>query len=172
MSDKKPAGHAQPGTKAFEDLNEHLIMQGKEVLKRLPAMGPVLMLYMQSGHRRFHFIGDLEWLLMPPLMLKQCKLYIEKEFPIGYVSWAFLSPEVEKRLVQSGGRLSAGDWNSGDNLWMVDIVAPFGNVERILKDVRLNLFPTRKIKLLTPDPETGGNRGRELPPYPSKQKVH
>ena len=45
--------------KNAEALKEHILSQSLKVLKRLPAMGPVIMLYMQSSHRRFHFISDL-----------------------------------------------------------------------------------------------------------------
>jgi len=157
---------------ASETLNRHILEQSREILKRLPAVGPVLLLYMQSSHRRFTFISDLEWLLLPPLMLKQCKLYMERDFPIGYVSWAFLSTSVEERLVQSGGRLAAGEWKSGDQLWLIDMVAPFGSVDKILTDVRDTIFPGRDIMILAPDPETGGVMRRKMSAFMPGRNVH
>lgn len=154
---------------------EQLLKQSRQIINKLPAMGPVLMLYMQSSHRRFNFISDLEWLLMPPLMLKQCKLYMEQEFPIGYISWAFLSEEIEQRLVQSGGRLTTGDWKSGDRIWLIDMVAPFGSIDMMLTDVQANLFPGKNIFILAPDPKTGGVARRKLSSFGAgseEQKVH
>ena len=145
-------------------LQEHIHQQSLKILKRLPAMGPVIMLYLQSSHRRFHFISDLEWLLLPPLVSGQCKLYMKNEYPISFVSWAWLNEDAEKRLFQSGGKLRPGDWNSGDRLWLIDIVSPFGGVDNVLNDLRKNEFAGKAIRIAAPDPESGGITARELPP--------
>lgn len=145
-------------------MKEQLHAQSQKLLKRLPAMGPVIMLYMQSTHRRFQFISNLEWLLLPPLVNGQCKLYMKKEYPISFVSWAFLGEETEKRLFHNGGKLRPEDWKSGENLWLIDIVAPFGGVENMLRDIQKKEFPGRTIKILAPDPKTGGIKGRQLQP--------
>lgn len=151
-------------------LKEHIHSQSLKVLKRLPAIGPVIMLYMQSSHRRFQFIGDLEWLLLPPLVSGQCKLYMKKEYPISFISWAFLDEAAEKRLFQNGGKLRPEDWKCGDRLWIIDIVAPFGGVENMLRDIRKNEFPDQVIRLIAPDLKTGGITARELPPYSSEKE--
>lgn len=153
-------------------LKEHILAQAQKLIKRLPALGPVLLLYLQSAHRRLHFISDLEWLLLPPLVSGQCKLYMKEEYPISFVSWAFLSEEAEARLLLAGGRLRPEEWKSGDRLWLIDIVAPFGAgaVENMLDDIRKNEFPGRVIRLLAPDPATGGVKARELPPWDNGKK--
>lgn len=153
-----------------EALKEHIHAQSLKVLQRLPAMGPVIMLYMQSSHRRYQFIGDLEWLLLPPLVSGQCKLYMKKEYPISFISWAFLDEAAEKRLFQNGGKLRPEDWKCGDRLWIIDIVAPFGGVENMLRDIQKNEFPGRVVRLIAPDPKTGGITARELPPYDSNKE--
>ena len=150
-------------------LKEHIHAQSLKVLQRLPAMGPIIMLYMQSSHRRFQFISDLEWLLLPPLVSGQCKLYMKKEYPLSFISWAFLDEAAEKRLFQNGGRLRPDDWKSGDRLWIIDLVAPFGGVENMLGDIRKNEFPDQIIRLIAPDLKTGGITARELSPYSSMQ---
>jgi hemolysin-activating ACP:hemolysin acyltransferase len=33
---------------------------------------------------------------------------------------------VAKRINTNGRRLTAVEWNSGSNMWIIDIVAPFG----------------------------------------------
>lgn len=148
-----------------EVLKEHIHIQSLKVLKRLPAMGPVIMLYMQSSHRRYQFISDLEWLLLPPLIAGQCKLYMKKEYPISFISWAFLDESTEKKMLQNGGKLRPEDWKSGDRLWIIDIVAPFGGVENMLKDIQKKEFPGQVVRLIAPDPKTGGITARELAPY-------
>lgn len=153
-----------------EALKAHIHAQSLKVLQRLPAVGPVIMLYLQSSHRRYQFIGDLEWLLIPPLVLGQCKLYMKKEYPISYISWAFLDEEAEKRLLQNGGKLRPDDWNCGDRLWIIDIVAPFGGVENMLRDIQKNEFPGQLVRLLAPDPKSGGVIARELPPISGEKQ--
>ena len=148
-------------------MREQVHAQSLNVIKRLPAMGPVIMLYLQSPHRRFHFISDLEWLLLPPLVSGQCKLYMKKEYPISFISWAFLNETAEKRLLQNGGKLRPEDWKSGDRLWIIDIVAPFGGIDKMIQDIRKNEFPDLTIRLIAPDPKTGGVTARELPAYSS-----
>lgn len=153
-----------------EAMKEHIHAQSLKVLKRLPAMGPVIMLYMQSSHRRFQFISDLEWLLLPPLVGGQCKLYMKKEYPISFISWAFLDDDAEKRLFHNGGKLRPDDWKSGENLWIIDIAAPFGGVENMLRDIQKNEFPGQTIKMIAPDPKTGGIKARVLKPLaPEKE---
>lgn len=152
-----------------EAMEDHIHSQSLKVLQRLPAMGPVIMLYMQSSHRRFQFISDLEWLLLPPLVQGQCKLYMKKEYPISFISWAFLDEAAEKRLFQNGGKLRAEDWKSGDRLWIMDIVAPFGGVKNMLRDIQTTEFPGQTVRLIAPDPKTGGITARELPPYKTEQ---
>ena len=141
-----------------------------QLFNRLPAFGPVIMLYLQSAHRRFQFISDLEWLLIPPLMSGQCKLYMRKEYPFAYVSWAYLDEEAEQKLILNGGKLRPQDWKSGEHLWLMDIVAPFGDADKVLADIQQNEFPDRPIRLLVPDPATGGITRRELPAFQSHKQ--
>lgn len=173
MSKGKGKGKEAQGIKMAEAtdneaLKEEIHKQSLKILKKLPAVGPVLLLYMQSAHRRYHFIADLEWLLMPPLVSGQCKLYMKEEYPTSFISWAFLNEEAEKRILQNGGKLRQEDWNCGDRLWIIDIVAPFGGVENMLHDLQLNEFPGRVICLAAPDPKTGGITPRKLQPLPEK----
>lgn len=175
MEETKEQQTERPAAKSTETaekaaLQDHIHTQSMKVLQRLPAMGPVIMLYMQSSHRRYQFISDLEWLLLPPLVNGQCKLYMKKEYPISFISWAYLDEAAEKRLFQNGGKLRPEDWKSGDRLWIIDLVAPFGGVDNMLTDIRNNEFPGQMIRLLAPDPKTGGITARELPPLATKKQ--
>jgi hemolysin-activating ACP:hemolysin acyltransferase len=39
-------------------------------------------------------------------------------------------------------------WTSGDKLWVVEVIAPFGGAEEMLKDLKAKLFREREIRLL------------------------
>ena len=45
--------------------------------------------------------------------------------PRSAVTWAFLSPDAERRFA-AGETLRPRDWNSGPQMWVMDIVAPYG----------------------------------------------
>jgi cytolysin-activating lysine-acyltransferase len=51
---------------------------------------------------------------------------------VGYVCWARLSPDVELRLLRGHIELHISEWNEGEVFWIVDLVAPFGHLRRIL----------------------------------------
>lgn len=99
---KDTAGAETEDSITDEALRKQVHAQSLKVLKSLPAIGPVVMLYLQSPHRRYQFISDLEWLLLPPLLAGQCKLYMKKEYPISFASWALLDESAEKRLLSNG----------------------------------------------------------------------
>jgi cytolysin-activating lysine-acyltransferase len=45
-------------------------------------------------------------------------------------------------------RPGAGDWKSGDRLWVVEVVAPFGGAEEMVKDLKANVHLEREVKFL------------------------
>jgi cytolysin-activating lysine-acyltransferase len=51
--------------------------------------------------------------------------------PIGVVLWAMVSDEVAARLSEGTTKLRPQDWKSGDKLWVVEVIAPFGGAEEI-----------------------------------------
>lgn len=58
-----------------------------------------------------------------------------QEKPVGVVFWAFVNDEVAQRLVGGDKRLRPQDWKSGDKREVVEIVAPFGRAEEMVKDL-------------------------------------
>jgi cytolysin-activating lysine-acyltransferase len=120
--------------------------QAKSVLKKLPLLGPIAWLFMNSPQHRNQFIADLEWRVMPPLVLEQAKLYMRDEAPVAYASWAFLSPEVAERY-RSTGRLAPGDWKSGAEAWLIDLVAPFGGADDVIKDIKTNVLKGGELRV-------------------------
>lgn len=80
--------------------------------------------------------------LQAPLQVQQYKLYFN-DFGdcVGYVTWAYLAPDVEKRLLSGEDyRLHTCEWNEGTSLWIMDMSFPHGSIKHVLKDWRDNLF--------------------------------
>ena len=94
---------------------------------------------------------------MTPVMLKQFRLFYDKDKPIGVAFWATVSTEVEERLAAGASRLRPQDWKSGDRLWVVEVIAPFGGAEEMVKDLKARVFAERELKFLSV-----GAKGRQV----------
>lgn len=125
------------------------------VLERREIVMNIGLLLLQSPAHRYFFLSDLEWLIYPPIQLRQFKLYMNEERPVGYVSWALLSDDAEQRFMASR-RLAPGDWRTGDRVWVIDLVAPFGGAEAIFSDLRGKILAGKTFKRWRLDEQ--GNR--------------
>ncbi len=121
--------------------------QAQRVIDKLPLLGPVTWLMMQQGPGRHAFVADLEWRIMPPLVLDQAKLYLRDGMPLAFVTWALLSEPVVARYRQAPHHLAPADWRSGEQPWIVDLFAPFGGAQDVLKDLH-GTFPGKTIRQL------------------------
>ena len=94
-------------------------------------LGQIVWLAMHSPAHRHLFLTDLEWLVLPPLLLKQFRVFRKNGKPFAYVSWAMVSEEVEQRLKSGNIKLRPGDWKCGEMPLIVDVLAPFGGGEEV-----------------------------------------
>jgi len=71
----------------------------------------------------------------PAIDLDQARFFYDAAGkPVGYVTWAWLAPDVASRLVGEGAfNLHLSEWNEGPELWIMDLVAPFGHAADILR---------------------------------------
>lgn len=118
------------------EFSAQLKMQAQRVMSKLPLLGAVTWLMLQHNTTRHTLISEQEWRVLPPLVLDQAKLYLRDNAPIAYVSWAKLSDKVAQRYSAAPHQLAAGDWQSGDQVWIVDLFAPFGGASEVLQDLR------------------------------------
>ena len=126
-------------------------------------LGQAACVMMHSPAHKHMFISDLEWLLVPPIGLKQFRLWRRDNLPVAFASWAFLSEDVAARFADSvkqgqtwGRRLAPADWRSGDQLWLIDLVCPFGGIEEAARQLKSETFKGRKVKTLRPAPDGQG----------------
>ena len=131
------------------DLATYAKEQAQRVMGKIPLLGAVCWLMMQQSATRHTFLSELEWRVMPALVLDQAKLFMRESAPIAYVSWAFLSEDVAKRCQQSPHHLSASDWKSGDQVWIVDLCAPFGGMQEVMKELREVTFAGKVVHQFT-----------------------
>ena len=74
--------------------------------------------------------------LVSPVFKNQALIGIRDGKVVGYLSWAFLSEEAEARYIADSNCLDIPDWNSGDRIWLIDVVAPLGDAGAMLAEVR------------------------------------
>jgi cytolysin-activating lysine-acyltransferase len=90
------------------------------------VLGEIAWLMTQSPRHKVMPIGDLEWLVMPALLLRQFRIFYKGEQPVGVALWALADDLVASRIDAGETRLAAVEWKSGSNMRIIDIVAPFG----------------------------------------------
>lgn len=135
--------------------------------ERLSVLGPVTWLYGRTQDRRFLFLADLDWAVMPPVVLDQCRLFMKGKMPFAFMTWAFVSDEVHQRLNQGQGKLAPHEWKSGEHAWLIDVVAPFGGDAEMLDELyKLKFASLPFVNYLTVNPATQKLEVRKLTPKP------
>jgi cytolysin-activating lysine-acyltransferase len=111
------------------------------------VLGQVVWLMMNMPQYRHVFLADLEWMVLPPILLNQYRLFTAGNRVVAFAAWAHLSAEVEARLQGPNPRLAPADWKSGDRLWLIDLHAPFGQQELALKELRETVLKGKTFKM-------------------------
>lgn len=132
------------------DANQETAAAAKVAQTVSDIFGQATWLMTQSRGHRNMFISDLEWMLMPAILLRQFRLFPGKNQPLGIALWAQLSDDVSQRL-ETGGRLKPEDWKSGSNLWLVELLAPFGQQEAMINDLKGSIFKGKQFKMHATD---------------------
>lgn len=122
------------------------------------TLGEMVWLMTRSPLHKHLKISDLEWLLMPAILLNQFRLFRAGEQVVGLALWAYLTPEQAEEMGKSG-RLKPENWRHGTDvlqlvkdqqvgkkvepetpelkdgeveLWIVDFMVPFATNENKL----------------------------------------
>ena len=125
------------------------------------SFGKVVMSMMMLPRYRHQTIGDLQHLVLEPLIRDRVAIAqragdgLQAQDIAGVAIWASVSDEADARLreqIKAGVwplRLKAEDWNSGDNNWLLDVIAPdqrstasvIANFRQVVKEGSLKLHP-------------------------------
>jgi cytolysin-activating lysine-acyltransferase len=123
---------------------------------RITAIGHAVWLMSRSPLHKHLFMTDIDWLVTPPILLGQFHLWHRDGNPFAFASWAFIGEEAERRIVDRGiRRLMPTDWKSGESLWLIDFVSPFGGADVLVKELREKILPNQKMKMLQAAPGGG-----------------
>lgn len=104
-------------------------------------LGEMAWLLSQSPLHRALAIGDLEWLVMPALIHEQFYTFRDGDRPVGLALWAKCGPEaaakLDRGMIEPENRLTLEEWNNGDQIWLVDLIAPFATPENRHREVMI-----------------------------------
>ena len=127
-------------------------------------LGEMTWLLTQSPLHRAFAIGDIEWLAMPALLHEQFYLFRDGQRPVGLALWAKCNAEavgkLERGMVDPVNRLTLEEWKSGDQIWLVDLIAPFATIENRQREIMIADLISGPLKGLEfrfhqTDPATG-----------------
>jgi cytolysin-activating lysine-acyltransferase len=102
------------------------------------VLGEITSLMTQSPRHKTAPLGDLEWLLMPAILLRQFRIFYKGEQPVGAALWALADDLVARRIDAGEKRLAAVEWKSGINMRIIDIVAPFGGEAEMREQLKVS----------------------------------
>ena len=122
-----------------------MLLDKLPIEKKLKLIGEVAILMMDSSIHKHYRVGDISNVIIPALHLNQFRIYRIGHQPVGFVSWAYLSDEIEKKYTSSPMLLELLDWRSGNNLFFIDFIAPFGHARKIIQDLKINIFPDKIV---------------------------
>ena len=104
-------------------------------------LGEMTWLLTQSHLHKALCIGDLEWLVMPALIHQQFYLFRDGEQPVGLAMWAKCGPgavtKLEHGMIEPQNRLTLEEWTQGDQIWLVDLIAPFATAENRQREIMM-----------------------------------
>lgn len=123
------------------------------------AFGAAVWLWMQSDAHRDIPLEVLNSLLLPAIGYRQFILGSVKGQPVFYLSWAMFDEDAEHRYLHSHpSTLPETDWDSGDRMWIIDWIAPFGHTLQISRLLKQHWFKDRCMRLLYHRGEERGMR--------------
>lgn len=130
---------------------------------------------MKIDSKKYELLGKITWLwsisklhrtwplevgvnyIIPAIENQQYILLEDQDGNVrGYISWAYLGKEQEKKYILDPNSLQLEDWNSGDRLWFIDIISPFSmrdvlTLRRKMSEIHGDNYFARSIRI---NPET------------------
>ena len=140
------------------------------------AIGEIFFLVSHSELHMRQPVFLIERRFIHPLSIGQVRMFHgTNNVPIGCVSWAWLSDDVDRAMMDDPDALRPGDWQSGDHLWFIEFIAPFGRVREMVRFLDDEVFGTverpalGRAKSYKIDPKGGEPKLRYL--YPRRVKT-
>jgi cytolysin-activating lysine-acyltransferase len=148
-----PAGNAQETPQLSEAELQKRALASKLISA---AYGDIVSLLTRSPFHQKLTLRDLDWMAAAPVVTRQFAM-AEKRWrhngavtPVGVVTWATVSPEVDARLSASTEdflRLKPAEWKSGDIPWIIAVVGDTKATNGILRQLSDTVFKDKPAKV-------------------------
>lgn len=99
------------------------------------VLGEIVWLMGQSAEHKQATIADLEWMVMPAILLRQFRLFYKDGRPVAAVLYALASEPMAERLREGVAPLEPDHWRSGEKIVVVRTIAPFGGGKQLAAEV-------------------------------------
>lgn len=108
------------------------------VLENARLMGLACGIAMECKEYLSFRLIDIKAWLMPAIKHKQIMCFFDGyNNPIGYVTWANLTPDSEQRLLKDPNfLLHESEWDEGGATWIVDCCFPFGGAAFAINELK------------------------------------
>ncbi|CNH22729.1 cytolysin-activating lysine-acyltransferase rtxC [Yersinia frederiksenii] len=108
-------------------------------------IGGVMLLTRHSPLHLLYSVSEWQQRIVTSLLLNQFRYYETKNGkPIAFCNWALLSNDNLAALISGERDININDWQSGDNLFFPEMIAPYGHARLIATDLRRNIFLYKK----------------------------
>lgn len=134
------------------------------------AFSSIVAVLMRDANYRHLKIAALEHLVVPAVLSGQWRIAhapapsavtLSKHemnkipmVPVGTALWASVSDEVDRKLTESLDKrlvLSAGEWCSGSNLWLIAIAGSKAALPKFMQQLRDGEFKGKRVKMCARD---------------------
>lgn len=129
--------------------------------KKSAAFGQVVAVMSRSERHRNLPIGEVRWLVAPPVRSGQFMLAGKRAqkngmvIPAAALMWASVSDEIDKQLTAASKpvRLAPKAWTSGDNLWLIEAVGDPALVPKMIERLGTKEWKGRTVKVRSRQPD-------------------
>ncbi|NYT26495.1 toxin-activating lysine-acyltransferase [Candidatus Thiodubiliella endoseptemdiera] len=114
---------------AFEKINEKTYME---------TLGNAFWLARQSKlHCEHYSICGFFSRVSEGVLLGQYKLIRNSnDMPLAFAVWAKVNNETLDKLLHSDHKITANEWNNGDNIFFLEFICPFKHIFQFNREVR------------------------------------
>ncbi len=95
---------------------------------------------LSAVHKKWN-VKDIGRFIYTPIVNDMIFMVASPKRACAFLTYAFLDDRVEKSLLDPNLKFKGNDWASGDNLRLMEFVAPLGHAKEIIKFFRRTILP-------------------------------
>jgi len=106
-------------------------------MRKLDPLEATLHLMLNSDTHKKKTMRQFANTAMPPIIHNQFLLWISDDgLPIGYVSWARLTPSIAEEYTANGIRnMKFDEWTGGEQFWFINFICPYGGALSMVRSI-------------------------------------